>query len=225
MQYAKIGDKLISLKLGGSGRPYKDLFNQTNASGHEVFALYSLDNFNNPLQEADEALYKKMDWWAEIFRDIVRNGGRGINDKGQLHVQYTANARTPQEKNQKLWAPKKGFWYPTDDGFFHEGTLVPFATTENRDEAIKYFTDFGIKKLGLSRKEAKNLAKKQVSRFYRPYTYDGDVFVGRGFDPDGGKGRFDVLTDFHPSALGHDRVASRPAIEKPVVVMELKAKK
>lgn len=211
MRYARIKKtgKLIPLKLEGSRKPYKELFEQTNTSGHEVWQLYSHNNFDNPLQQADEELYDKMGWWAEIFRDIVRDGGKGTDEKARLHIKYISNADTEQEKEHIVWAPKNGFWVSTSDGIFHENTLIPFETVSDRKEAIK--------RLG-----AKGIPADQVSYFWRLNSYKNDErFVGR-FDPGlGDCGRFRVDANRLPSNSGLGRVASRPAIEKQEIVMEI----
>ena len=101
-----------------------------------------------------------------------------------------------------MWAPKSGWYVPTQDGVFHEGTMIHFETTDSKDEAVKAWEKAG-------------LDADYTSYFYRPSDYkDRDRFVGRGFGPSlDGHGRFGVYAGRLPSVSGDDRVASRPKYE------------
>lgn len=215
MQYARVitpvRKALIALKPTNWGKPYQKLFNQTNVSGREAWLAYSSNNFNNPFQQADEARYEKRGWWAELFRDAVREGGKGeVN--GRLDIVYVSHAGTKWERiHSGILAPKDGWYVPTDDDLFYEGTLIPFETLPDRNEAIE-------------RLEAKGIPAEQVSYFWRSDRYDSERFVGRIFGPhSAGGGRFSVDADRHPSISGYDGVASRPAY-KPEIVMEVAEK-
>lgn len=216
MEYAKltmpVRTALISMEPTNWGAPYQKLFEQTDESGWEEWLLYSDNNFNNPFQKADEKRYKQKGWWAVIFRDIVREGGKGEKN-GRLNLYYISHAGTEWEKKHNVWSPKSGFYVPTNDGIFHEGTLIPFETVQDKKEAVE-------------RLEAKSIPKEQVSYFYRLDKYDGDRFVGRDFGPCWGVDcRFGVDAGWLPSYSGDGRVASRPAHREPEIVMEAKAMK
>ncbi|MFH0948887.1 MAG: hypothetical protein V1802_00185 [Candidatus Aenigmatarchaeota archaeon] len=124
---------------------YQDRFNQTDTSGYEVFLLESTNNFNNRFQQMMEEIYKKWGCFGLIFRDIVRNGGKGTNDRGMLNLDYISHAGTQWERKYNVWAPKYGLFVPNDDcetinGMvvpFVPGTLVPFETVSNGREAKK----------------------------------------------------------------------------------------
>jgi hypothetical protein len=212
MQYTRVKtdtrDAHIALDPTNFGAPYQALFDQTDASGHEVWLAESHNNFVNPMQQASEQRYANG-WWAEIFRDVVRKNG-GTDDKGRLNVTYLSHAGTEWEKPHNVWLPRNGYWVPTKDGVFVPETLVPFETVQNRGEAIK-------------RMEAAGLPENYVSYFYRLDSYSSDRFVGRDFIPGLGDGRFDVIAYRSPSSSGHGRVASRPAYEKADVVDEVDA--
>ena len=187
------------MELTNFGRPYQELFDQTDVSGAEVWQAYSHNNFSNPLQQADEQRYQERGWWAEIFRDIVRDGGKGTDANGRLNLNYISHADTEWEQQHDVWAPQNGWYVPTDDGIFIPGTLVPFETTQDKNEAIKRLEDKGI-------------PSEQVSYFYRLARYDSERFVGRYFYPFlVGYGRFFVFANGLPSSSGGDRLASRPA--------------
>ena len=210
MQYAKIRSRsaLISLEPTGWGEPYQKLHEQTGESGWEEWLLYKENNFNNLFQKADKKRYKERDIYAVIFRDIVRNGGKGEKN-GKLNIDYISHAGTEWEKKNNVWAPPKGYCVPTEDGIFHEGMLIPFETVSDKNEAIK-------------RLEAKGIPKEQILYFYRLDNYDNDRFVGRDFYPgDLDFGRFIVDADVRPSDSGFDWVASRPAYGNPEIVMEI----
>lgn len=214
MQYAEVSTPkriaLVTLEPTSFGKPYQDLFDQTDLSGAEVFAAYSHNNFLNPFQQADEQRYKQMGWWAEIFRDIVRNGGKGTTG-GRLNISYVSHAGTEWEKTHDLWAPKNGWYVPTNDGLFVPETLIPFETVDTKADAMK-------------RLEAKGLPNEQASYFYRLDNYDGDRFVGRVFYPGvGGGGRFGVDADWLPSGSGVGGVGSRPAYGKAEAEIVMKA--
>jgi hypothetical protein len=214
MQYAHVRtdtrEAHIALEPTNFGAPYQALFDQTDASGHEVWLAESHNNFSNPMQQTSEQRYKTRGWWAEIFRDVVRELG-GTDDKGRLNVTYLSHASTDFEKEHNVWLPKNGYWVPTKDGVFMPETLVPFETVQNRNEAIK-------------RLEAKGLPGNYVSYFYRLDSYDGDRFVGRVFPDVADDGRFRVNADWSPSYSGYVGVASRPAYGKSDVVMEVDAR-
>ncbi len=216
MQYAKVvtpaKEALVALEPSNWGADYQKLFDQTDVSGAELWAAYSHANFNNPLQKSDEARYEAMHGWAEILRDVVREDGRGTDDKGRLGMNYVSHAGTEWEKTHKgIWAPKSGFWVPTADGIFYEGTLIPFETVQDKKEAVR-------------RLEAKGIPANQVSYFFRLDNYEDDRFVGRFFGPDWlDSGRFYVDAGRLPSNSGNGGVASRPAYGKPEIVMEVDA--
>jgi hypothetical protein len=199
----------IPLTVGNFGTPYADLHNIAPASGYEVWLAYNHDNFNNPLQQADEALYNEMGWWAEIFHDTVtgRNPSKGEVTYGRTPLLYVANAGTPVEQRIEVLAPKEGWYVPTEDGLFVPSTLVPFETVTDKGDAKK-------------RLEAKGIPKDQVSYFRRLDNYEGvERFVGRFFDPDGGDyGRFCVDFGGLPDYSGLGLVGCRFADEKRVVM-------
>src|SRR3989344_2152606 len=151
----------VPVELTNFGRPYQELFDQTDVSGAEVWQAYSHNNFSNPLQQADEQRYQERGWWAEIFRDIVRDGGKGTDANGRLNLNYISHADTEWEQQHDVWAPQNGWYVPTDDGIFIPGTLVPFETTQDKNEAIKRLEDKGI-------------PSEQVSYFYRLARYDSE---------------------------------------------------
>jgi len=213
MQYAKVvtptREALIALEPSNWGAPYQKLFDQMDASGWEVWEAYSHEGFNNPFQNADEARRKLRRNWAEILRDTVMEGGKGVDGKGRLNMRYVSHAGTAWEKQHDLWAPEKGYWVPTNDGVFHEGTLIPFETMQNRGEATKLC-------------EAKGIPAEQVSYFFRLDRYNGEMYVGRGFGPGWGGGScFAVDAHWLPSGSGVGEVASRPAYGKLEIVMEV----
>jgi hypothetical protein len=199
----------IPLPLGNFGIPYAELHKKAPASGHEVWLAYSHNNFKNPLQQSDEALYKKMGYWAEIFHDIVtgRNPNKGEVTYGRTPLLYIANARTPNEQRIEVLASKEGWYVPTEDGLFVPGTLVPFETIKDKGESKK-------------RLEAKGIPSDQVSYAWILDNYEGvERFVGRDFHPAWGDyGRFDVDFDRPPSYLGADRVGCRSADENRIVM-------
>ncbi len=207
MQYAKVVTSarkaLVALEPSNWGADYQTLFGQTDVSGAELWTAYSHNNFNSLLQKADEARYKARRGWAEIFRDVVRSGGSGTDNKGRLNMDYVSHAGTEWEQTHNVWAPKNGFWVPTADGIFYEGTLIPFETVQNKKEAVR-------------RLKAKGIPANQVSYFFRLNNYESDRFVGRGFSPGWGDyGRFGVDASGRPSHSGDGWVASRPAYGKP----------
>jgi len=215
MSYAKvktpIRTALISTEPTGWGEPYKDLFDQTDTSGHEAWLAYSFNNFSNKFQAADQKRYSERGWWGEIFHDIIRNGYRGIDDKGRLNINYISHAGTKWERHHDVWAPKNGWYVPTADGIFVPETLVAFETVEDKKEAIKKL-------------EANGIPKEQVSYFYRLDNYENERFAGRVFDPGwDAYGRFRVYLDWPPSNSGIAWVASRPAYGNPEIVMEVDA--
>ena len=212
MRYAEVvtpaRTTLVSLDVSGFGRSYKELFNQTDLSGSEIWTLYSHNNFSNPLQQADEQRYQDRGYWAELFRDIVRDGGKGTDANGRLNLNYISHAGTEWEQQHNVRAPKSGWYVPTDDGIFVPGTLIPFETVNTKKDAV-------------ARLERAGIPPKQVSCFYRLNDYkDNERFVGRDFYPglDYG-GRFGVGSFGLPSLSGGDRLASRPAYETPEIVM------
>ena len=215
MQYAKVRTParkaFIALEPTNWEAPYQKLFDQTDVSGYEVWLAESSNNFSNAFQRSSEQRFKKRRYWAEIFRDIVQDGGRGTDDKKRLNLNYISHAGTEWEKSQNIWAPKSGFYVPTNEGIFVPGTLVPFETVQGRKEAM-------------TRLEAKGIPREQVSYFYRLGKYDSNRFVGRLFNPSvSGYGRFLVDANWLPSRSGGGGVASRPAYGKHEVVMEVSA--
>jgi len=214
MKYAKLTTPTrtahVAFEPTNFSKPYKDLHNQTDVSGFELFVLDSHNNYDNPFHQARENLYKQRGnkWFGLITRDIVREG-RGADDKSRLNVQYVSHAGTQWEKVHNVWMPKNGFYVPNDDGLFHEGTLVPIETVEDRNEAIRR-----LKKSGMS--------GKMVSYFYRLDDYKDERFVGVGFGPvlvD--YGRFFVYADRLPSGSGGEAVGSLPAYREHEIAMEI----
>ncbi|MFH0832370.1 MAG: hypothetical protein V1900_01445 [Candidatus Aenigmatarchaeota archaeon] len=193
-------EKLVSLELTGFGQPCQKLFDQTDASGYEVFCLFSRNNFNNSLQKADYELFNKNGPWIEVFRDTVREGHKGADDKGMLHILYISGAKTNQEKEQYLWVPKDGFWVPTDDGVFYPGTIVPFETVLGKEEARRQL-------------KAKGFPDDKLSFFQRSDNYkNSEMFACRSFTigPDGYY-PFCIGLNLPPSAPGSWLGASRPS--------------
>ncbi len=218
MQYARVvtpvRDALVALEPTNWGAPCQALFDQTDVSGWELWHAYSHNNFNNPLQAADEVRYNARGSWAVILRDVVREGGRGEDDKGRLNVDYVSLVGTEWEQTHKdVWSPKNGWYVPTSDGIFHEGTLIPFETVQDKKIAIK-------------RCEAKGIPPEQVSYFWRFYKHGEKRFLGRHFYTDwGGGDRFDINARELPSDSGYDFVASLQACKggKAEIVMEVDA--
>ena len=96
MQYAEIitpvRKALIALEPTGWNEPYQKLHKQTDESGWEEWLLYKENNFNNLFQKADKKRYKERDIYAVIFRDIVRNGGKGgKNGKPNIYYFFYSN--------------------------------------------------------------------------------------------------------------------------------------
>jgi hypothetical protein len=220
MQYAKIGDKLIALEPTGFWETNKKLLEQTNVSIYELWKLYSFNNFDNPMAQADEEMSKNFfpNGWNELTRDIVRNGGKG-NVNGRLHVQYIANSGKPEEKISFVYAPESGFWVPTNDGVFQENTGIPFDTVYDYKEAIKLC-------------EAKGIPKEHVSQFHRLNSYNAeksverifqDIFTGNFVNyPALGRFCISMTSDNQNNDFSHSYTASRRDIKKPEVVMEVK---
>lgn len=211
----------IVLEPAGWGMPYQMLHNQTDVSGYEMFLLESIDKFNNAFQQAMQGVYDQRGWFELILRDVVRNSGRGTDDKGRLNIDYVSHSGMEWEKKRNVWAPKSGeFYVPNGDceiinGVvipFVPGTLVPFETVPNRREAIERFEKY-------------DLNPAYVSRFYRRDNYDdGERFAGRCFDPViDGDGRFIAYLDGRPSDSGVDWVASLPAYKEQEAVMKASA--
>ena len=198
----------IALEPTGFGKPYKKLFEQTDVSGYEVWLLESYNNFQNPFAMASEALYDKMEWWGEIFRDKIVESF-GIDDKGRLKVKYISHAETEWEKEHDVWFPKNGWYVPTKDGIFVPGTLVPFRTVETKEEAIKEWEKAGLN-------------AKYVSRSYRSdYYRNNPAIVCRyyfGFMCDS---LFFVYADMEPYSSGYSGVASRKKFEEQKAVMQV----
>ena len=231
MPYAKVitpvREALISFEGTGWGRPYKELQAQTDVSGYEKWLAYSSGNFDNPFQQSDEARFEDRGWWAEIVKDLVREGGKGVDDKGRLNLVYVSHAGTEWEQvhgeNGDIWAPENGWYVPTDDDTFipekglwipfHEGTIIPRETVQDKREAIR-------------RLEAKGIPAQQVSCFYRLDRYPEEQFVGVGFYPWAhALGRFMADLGRTPSYSGGTGVGSRPAyIRTPEIIMEVDAR-
>lgn len=232
MQYAKVitstREVLIPLDPVGWGTPYQGLYAQTDISGYEKWLAYSSGNFNNPLQKADEARFQDRGWWAEIVRDKVREGGKGTDAKGRLNLVYVSNANTEWERihgrNGDIWAPQNGWYVPTDDDIFignhrlwvpfHEGTLIPRETVQDRKVAIQ-------------RLESRGIPADQASCFYRLDTYETPMLVGLGFYPwSHALGRATADNSRLPSYSGGLGVSSRLAYNseddpRPNVVMQI----
>jgi hypothetical protein len=232
MRYTKVitsvREALISLEPIGWGRPYRELHGLTDVSGYEKWLAYSQNNFDNPFQQADEARFGARGWWAEIVRDKVREGGRGVDKKGRLNLVYISHAGTKWERvhgeRGDIWAPPNGWYVPTDDDViipargiwipFHEGTLIPRETVRDRKEALRKL-------------EAKGIPAQQASSFYRHDAYPEEQFVGVGFYPwVHALGRFTADNSRLPSYHGGLGVGSRPAYNQhadptPEIVMEV----
>ena len=228
MQYVKVitsvREALITTEATGWGRPYQELYDQTDVSGYEKWLAYATNSFKNAFQRADKARFEDRGWWAEIVRDKVREGAGGIDSKGRLSVVYVSHAGTEWEQvhgdNGDLWAPKNGWYVPTDDDVmfpeqdiwipFHEGTLIPRETVTDRHEAIR-------------RLEAKGIPPDQVSSFYRLDRYPEEQFVGVGFYPwTHALGRFTADMSRVPTYSGGTGVGSRPAHNPPAnIIMEV----
>jgi hypothetical protein len=230
MQYKKVvtptREALIALEITKSGAPYQALFGQTDASGYEVWLAESDNGFNNDFQNAGEQRYinnfqksvkqrYEEGWWGEIFRDVVRPHG-GTDNRGRLNVDYVSQEGTEWEKTHTVWMPSTGLWVPTKDGVFVPGTLVPFETIHDKQEAINRFDNAG-------------LPRKYVSYFYRPDRYNkadsrGNFhrFISRAFVPCWlDDDRFSIDANRLPFDLGGAWIGSRPAYGKPEVVEEV----
>jgi len=213
MQYALIKKtgKKIPLELKGRGKPYQILHKQTGTDGYSAFLLESQGNFNNIFAKLSQARYDIEGFWAELFKNVIREGEKGINDNGELDIVYVFNPETNNEKEVRIHAPPQGFYVPTGkfDGnnvakiLFQEDTLIPHKTIpfENRDKAVKLW-----KKV--------DLPIKYLSGFWRPDSYKNDSrILGRVFYPDfRNNGRFSVYATGVPSDCGKVWVASRPKI-------------
>ena len=205
MTYATVETQARKAKIGfqptNFGKTYKELFDQTDASGFELFVLDSHNNYDNAFHKSREDLYKQRgrQGFGLITRDIVREG-KGADDKGRLNVSYVSQAGTQWEKvHDNVWMPKNGWYVPTGDGLFHEGTLVAFETVEDRNEAIRRLEKAGI-------------PGNMVSYSYRLDDYRDEMLVDVYFYPNlGVHGRFDVRANGPPSDSGCGWVASLPA--------------
>ncbi|MBM3926367.1 MAG: hypothetical protein FJ320_10380 [SAR202 cluster bacterium] len=233
MRYAKVitsvREALISLEPIGWGRPYRELQTLTDVSGYEKWLAYSTGNFSNPFQQADEDRFRSRGWWAEIVRDTVREGGKGVDRKGRLNLVYISHVGTEWERAHggkgEIWAPQNGWYVPTDDDVikkgvwipFHEGTLIPRETVQDRKEALR-------------RLEARGISAQQASCLYRHDSYPEEMFVGVGFYPWAhALGRFTADNSRLPSYHGGLGVGSRPAYNpatdrNPEIVMEVDAR-
>ena len=191
----------------GWGFPYRQLHKQTPTSGWDLFLAESHNNFRNPFQQALEDLYRqrvreRKGGYGLILRDIVREGGRGVDSKSRLHLKYISHAGMKEEDEQDVFWPENGYWVPTSDGIFAYGTIAPFETVKDRSVAIR-------------RLESNGIPGEFVSYSYRLDKYNGDWFVGRGFLPGVvGGGRFCVDADRLPSGSGGGWVASLPPYEE-----------
>ncbi len=230
LELTKEGRKVVaSLKPEGWGESYRMLHEQTPVSLYALAAVEGADNFDNPCAIAMQGLYDRRtvnvqklrnEPFALITRDVIREGGRGINDKGRLHLRATSfDGIRGWQKTKYVWSPKPGYPVPTDDsdgtfaGLFHEGTPVAIETLpfEKRREAVKKWKAKGL--------DPKYLSGYFVEERIDKNTNDGVRFVGRDFDPDVDEnGRFDVYLDRLPSNSGDDLVASLPAYGKAEIV-------
>jgi hypothetical protein len=199
----------------GWGKPYIELLSQVGLSGAELWEAYSFNDFDNPLRRRDEQRYEKRGQFGEIVRDKVMNSGNARADiNGRLSVDYTANADSEWEQTYSgILAPESGFYVVTNDGVFHEGTLIPYETTADKEEAIKINESLGI-------------PSEQTSYFWRPSDYntysEGYALVSRDFHPSGIiNGRFVIVAGVSPTSPGDYWVASRPVFEEPQLLMEV----
>src|SRR3989338_6718735 len=132
MTYAEIitpsGTRKIAFEPTNFGAPYQKLFDQTDVSGYEEWLLESHDNFQNPFAQASQKRYDEMGDWAVIHRDRIPQQKARADDKGRLRITYISHAGTEWQKEHDVWAPESGWYMPTQDGVFHEGTLIPFET-------------------------------------------------------------------------------------------------
>jgi len=203
----------IAFEPANWGASRQNLHDQTDVGLYDLFLASSQNNFDNLFQQAEEQRYTDRDAWALITRDVVRDGNRGTDSNGRRHIIYISHAGTEWERVQKLWAPKIGYYVPTNDGWFYEDTGIPFETLpfDKRKEALKRLEHYGI-------------PLKQLSGFWRQDIYTDERFVGRLFYPGvGGSGRFGVGADWRPSRSGDDGVASLPRIEEHKKVFEVSA--
>jgi len=237
MDYAKIlsTGRIIPLEITGGGKPFKELSEQTDSIGNDVFFLYSRNKFDNPFQKADEALYQfrynlamrdlsGLSAWAEIFPETVESREMEMGEtspaEGFVPITYRVLPGTPLEIIVRDWLPKSGFYLPVEDSengyrFFKQRTLIPEKTVSfvERAKAEEAFRTFG-------------LPLKQMSGFVRLNDYRDDrrYYVSRIFNPDASLGRFYVDAEALPSHLGLYGVASRPAKpfdpEKDRIIME-----
>ena len=223
MQYAEIETvqrkAKIVLEPEGWGKSYQELHDQTDVSGYEEYLLASTNSFNNPFQQAMEGTFKQRGWFGIILRDVVRNGGKGTDDRGRLNLNYVSHAGTEWKKENNVWVPKNGWYVPNDDcekinGIvipFQPRTIIPFETVQTKAEANARFEKF-------------NLNPAYVSYFYRLDNYgNNERFAGRVFDPAIGDGRFGANFLRLSSRSSHDRVASFPAYRQQEPVMKIKA--
>ena len=212
----------VSFEPRGFKLSYSDLHKQTPISLYALAKAEGTNNFDNPLARAMEAFYKQRgkEWYGLITRDVVEEGGRGVDDKGRLHLEVTSfDGIKGWQRTRKVWAPKSGYPVPTADsngtfaGLFQEGTPVPYDTV-----------DFEKYAKAKSLWEAKGLDPKYLSGVYREERIDkaqddGKRFVGRAFrHAVGGGGRFHVGLDRLPSNPGDGWVASLPPYESTSVV-------
>ncbi|MBI4162526.1 MAG: hypothetical protein HY513_02490 [Candidatus Aenigmarchaeota archaeon] len=216
----------VSLIPRGFKLPYPDLHEQTPISLYALAKAEGVNNFENPVAQAMEAFYQKRErqWYGLITRDVIEKGGRGVDNKGRLHLRVVSfDGIEGWEKTGEVWAPKAGYIVPTSDsdgtfaGLFHEGTPVPIETLpfEERDGAV-------------ARWEANGLNSKYLSGAYMQERIDqkqdnGKRLVGREFCPGSDVlGRFSVGLCGPSLVFGSDWIASLPPYEsEPEVKLEL----
>jgi hypothetical protein len=107
----------------GWGLPYKQLHKETPVSGYDMFLAERHNNFRNTFQQALEDLYQQRvkeqkGGYVLILKDLVREGGKGTDDKGRLHMKYVSHAGMSEEKEQDvMWPNNRGFLLTPDFSF------------------------------------------------------------------------------------------------------------
>ena len=113
--------------------PYQFLFDSTDISALDIYAIRSTNNFDNPFERYLALTYEQEGTFGVVTRDIVRGGEKGIDDKGRISVEFVSHAGLPTERRAFAYAPQKGLYVPTKDGLFWPGTTIPFETLEFRE--------------------------------------------------------------------------------------------
>jgi hypothetical protein len=214
MDYFELNDRSgksirkIAMRPTGWGNTYKELFEQTDVSGYELFLAESHNNYSNKFIDSMRKLYKEMErsnktMFGILLKDIVKLGDKGVDDKNRIHMKYISHAHMEGESEQDVWWPEDGFWVPTLDGIFVPGTLCPFETTDDADEAGKKLEKYGI-------------PEEFLSYSFREKRFDlhEESLIHRWCFPVDGTGWFDVRSSETFSHPGNWNEASFPAAEK-----------